>query len=230
MSNVHTPQYECKDVKEDEPSGPQGFGGMLARFESTTLGPDGYVGRVVQDATTAPGDSVPSVWQAGYTVRQVGEPALGVMGGLIQLVSSPAERVPEFGSRSGSVLESPRVMSGSSFPSITARSETAAPYSLPPVSSFPTPSLTGTESGSTGSSENPAKTTPAPKSIPEQSSDPAGAQCATGEGTAKDRGPDVTSGDVSPLTVTAPAGTDVAPTSRQTIEIDRTHRPGVSPD
>jgi hypothetical protein len=231
VSNVHTPQYECKDVKEDEPSGPQGSNGMLARIGGgNPLGSDGYVGRVVQDATTAAGDSVPSVWQAAYTVRQVGEPALGVMGGLIQLVSSPAERVPGLGSRSGSALESPRVMSGSSLPSITARSETAAPYSLPPVSSFPAPSLNRTESGSTGSSENPAKTTPAPNSIPEQSGYPAGAQCAIGERIAKERGPDVTSGDVSPLTVTATAGTDVAPTGRESIEIHRTHRPGVSPD
>ena len=206
VSNVHTPQYECKDVKEDEPSDPQGFGGMPARFGGNPLGPEGHVGRVVQDATTAAGDSVPSVWQAGNTVRQVGEPARGVLGGLIQSVSSPAERVPGIGSRSGFGLESPRVMSGSSFPSITARSETAAPYSLPPVSSFPPPSRPRTGSGSTGSSESPAKTTPAPISIPKQP-------------IASDRGPDVTSGDVSPLTVPAKAGTDVAPTGRRSEEI-----------
>lgn len=170
VSNVHTPQYECRDVKKDKPFNLQGEDGMLARVWGNPRGSEGCVGRVVQGANTAFGDSVPST----------------------------------------------RVMSGSSLPSITARSETAAPYSLPPVSSFPPPPLTRVESGSKGSSESPTKTTPAPKSIPRQS-------------IASEHGPDVTPGDVSPLTVTATAGTDVAPTGRQTNEIHRTNRPGASP-
>ncbi len=211
MSNVHTPEYECMAMKEDTLASLPGF--------------VGNVGRVVQDATTAVGDSVPSVWQA-LAARQVGEPALGVMGGLIQSVSSPAERVPGF-EPIWFELESLRTVSELHQPAVS-RSEAAAPYSLPPVSSFSPPPRTGTESRSTGSSESPAKTTPAPNSIPEQTREPIGVHAA-GERIAPDRGLDVIPGDVSPWTDAATAATDVEPTSRKSMTNERAPRPGASP-
>jgi hypothetical protein len=82
LGNTATAKYECKSMHEDKP---------------TRVLRDGqYQGRVA-DARVAFSGSVSSVRRA--SVRRIGEPALGVMGGLLQPVSSPAE--PPVSSLSG---------------------------------------------------------------------------------------------------------------------------------
>ena len=74
LGNTATAEYECKSMHEDKP---------------TRVCRDGqYQGRVI-GARLANG-SVSSVRRTS-SVRRPGEPALGVMGGLLQPVSSPAE-------------------------------------------------------------------------------------------------------------------------------------------
>jgi hypothetical protein len=73
--NTATAQYEGKSMYEDKPTRNKMRGGQ-------------YQGRVVGTAPVS-GGSVSSVARA--FARPVGEPALGVMGGLLQSVSSPAE-------------------------------------------------------------------------------------------------------------------------------------------
>lgn|GEM_PF-4157911 len=77
-----TTKYESKSVHEDKPA--------------RALRGGQYQGRVV-GAAFGSGDSVSSVGWAG--AQRSGEPALGVMGGLLQPVSSPAE--PPVSSLSG---------------------------------------------------------------------------------------------------------------------------------
>jgi hypothetical protein len=82
LGNTATAEYECKSMHEDKPTR-ECRGGQ-------------YQGRVL-DAWMASRDSVSSVRRT--SVRSAGEPALGVMGGLLQPVSSPAE--PPVSSLSG---------------------------------------------------------------------------------------------------------------------------------
>jgi hypothetical protein len=83
LGTAATAEYDCKSMHEDKP---------------TRVCRDGqYQGRVA-GAFVAPGGSVSSVRRT--SVRRPGEPALGVMGGLLQPVSSPAE--PPVSSLSGS--------------------------------------------------------------------------------------------------------------------------------
>jgi hypothetical protein len=82
LGNTATAEYECKAMHEDKP---------------TRVCRDGqYQGRVV-GARVARSGSVSSVRRT--SVCRPGEPALGVMGGLLQPVSSPAE--PPVSSLSG---------------------------------------------------------------------------------------------------------------------------------
>jgi hypothetical protein len=80
--NIAAPKYECKSMHEDKP---------------TREARDGqYQGRVA-GAGSVPVASVSSIVRA--PARSADEPALGVMGGLLQPVSSPAE--PPVSSLSG---------------------------------------------------------------------------------------------------------------------------------
>jgi hypothetical protein len=83
LGNTATAEYECKAMHEDKPT--------------RVLRGGQYQGRAL-DAWMASRDSVSSVRRA--SIRRIGEPALGVMGGLLQPVSSPAE--PPVSSLSGS--------------------------------------------------------------------------------------------------------------------------------
>jgi hypothetical protein len=83
LGNTATAEYECKAMHEDKPTRAM-RGGQ-------------YQGRVVGAGVVSRG-SVSSVRRT--SVRRIGEPALGVMGGLLQPVSSPAE--PPVSSLSGS--------------------------------------------------------------------------------------------------------------------------------
>jgi hypothetical protein len=83
LGNTATAKYECKTMHEDKPTRVRG---------------GQYQGRVA-GAHVAFSGSVSSVRRT--SVRRVGEPALGVMGGLLQPVSSPAE--PPVSSLSGSI-------------------------------------------------------------------------------------------------------------------------------
>jgi hypothetical protein len=82
LGTTATAEYDCKSMHEDKPTR-ECRGGQ-------------YQGRVL-DAWMASRDSVSSVRRT--SVRSAGEPALGVMGGLLQPVSSPAE--PPVSSLSG---------------------------------------------------------------------------------------------------------------------------------
>jgi hypothetical protein len=84
LGNTATAEYECKSMHEDKPT--------------RVLRGGQYQGRV-HDARMASRGSVSSARRT--SVRSVGEPALGVMGGLLQPVSSPAE--PPVSSLSGSL-------------------------------------------------------------------------------------------------------------------------------
>jgi hypothetical protein len=82
LGNTATAEYECKSMHEDKPTRVRG---------------GQYQGRVA-GAHVVSSSSVSSVRRT--SVRRIGEPALGVMGGLLQPVSSPAE--PPVSSLSGS--------------------------------------------------------------------------------------------------------------------------------
>jgi hypothetical protein len=83
LGNTATAEYECRAMHEDKPT-------RVCRGGQ-------YQGRAL-DAWMATRDSVSSVRRT--PVCRIGEPALGVMGGLLQPVSSPAE--PPVSSLSGS--------------------------------------------------------------------------------------------------------------------------------
>jgi hypothetical protein len=83
LGNTATAEYECKAMHEDKPT-------RVCRGGQ-------YQGRAL-DARKASRVSVSSIRRT--SVCRIGEPALGVMGGLLQPVSSPAE--PPVSSLSGS--------------------------------------------------------------------------------------------------------------------------------
>jgi hypothetical protein len=220
-SNTSTSEYDYNSMKEDVSCGPQGSSGSPVRRRSSLLRTGGQAGRVVQVAPAAVDGLAPLIRQAGELSGRIGKPALGVMGGLIQPVASPARgflgpvqrRCAAATTRQLSVragTEFPHAENGSR-PSAAPRPESAAPNSSPPVSSLPTAFPHRTPEEPAGSIVSPAKT-PAPNSMPDQFRPSSGNHRAAGGRTGSASGSDVKSGDVSPLRRTAPAARRVIPT------------------